>query len=82
MKEQENKAKQIIHIDFFFFITAEWETTKIPEPVKEVASQPVSTEATVVSNTQTETYSQQVTMMPVQVHTSVVLSGNNSKQQG
>ncbi|KAM4541373.1 SR-related and CTD-associated factor 8 isoform 2-T5 [Fundulus diaphanus] len=48
-------------------INDEWETTKISEPAKEVTSQVVSTEATVVSNTQTETYNQQVTMMPVQL---------------
>lgn len=48
-------------------MTAEWEIVKSTESTKEVTSQPVSTEATVVSNTQTETYSQQVTMMPVQV---------------
>ncbi|KAG7509695.1 SCAF8 isoform X1 [Solea senegalensis] len=48
-------------------VNDEWEAAKNAEPVKEVASQPVSAETTAVSNTQTETYSQQVTMMPVQL---------------
>lgn len=56
-----------IWLSLFSSITAEWETVKSTEPAKEVTTQPVSTEATVVSNKQTETYSQQVTMMPVQV---------------
>lgn len=46
---------------------AEWEAAKNAEPAKEVPSQPVSSDTTAVSNTQTETYNQQVTMMPVQV---------------
>nr|XP_015825905.2 SR-related and CTD-associated factor 8 [Nothobranchius furzeri] len=48
-------------------VNDEWETAKIPEPPKEAVSQPTSAETTVVSNTQTESYSQQVTMMPVQL---------------
>lgn len=48
-------------------VNDEWEPIKTSEPAKEITSQTVSTEATVVSNTQTETYNQQVTMMPVQL---------------
>ncbi|XP_056249837.1 SR-related and CTD-associated factor 8 isoform X1 [Seriola aureovittata] len=48
-------------------VNDEWEAAKNAEPAKEVASQPVSAETTAVSNTQTETYNQQVTMMPVQL---------------
>lgn len=46
---------------------SEWETTKNAETAKENTIQPVSTDTTAATNTQTETYSQQVTMMPVQV---------------
>lgn len=48
-------------------VSAEWEAAKNAEAAKEIASQPVSAETTAVSNTPTETYNQQVTMMPVQV---------------
>lgn len=48
-------------------VNDEWEAAKSAEPAKEVTSQPVSVETTAASNTQTETYSQQVTMMPVQL---------------
>ncbi|XP_070699022.1 SR-related and CTD-associated factor 8-like isoform X2 [Pempheris klunzingeri] len=48
-------------------VNDEWEAAKNTEPAKEATSQPVSSETTAVSNTQTETYSQQVTMMPVQL---------------
>ncbi|XP_071354617.1 SR-related and CTD-associated factor 8-like isoform X2 [Trachinotus anak] len=48
-------------------VNDEWEAAKNAEPAKEVTSQPVSAETTAVSNTQTETYNQQVTMMPVQL---------------
>ncbi|KAM3594637.1 uncharacterized protein V6R79_011371 [Siganus canaliculatus] len=48
-------------------VNDEWEAAKNTEPAKEVSSQPVSAETTTPSNTQTETYSQQVTMMPVQL---------------
>lgn len=48
-------------------VSAEWEATKNSEPAKEVTSQPVNTETTAASNTEAETYNQQVTMMPVQV---------------
>ncbi|XP_068195457.1 SR-related and CTD-associated factor 8 isoform X2 [Antennarius striatus] len=48
-------------------VNDEWETAKNAEPAKELSSQPVSTETTVASNTQTETFNQQVTMMPVQL---------------
>ncbi|XP_014864177.1 PREDICTED: protein SCAF8 isoform X2 [Poecilia mexicana] len=56
-------------------VNDEWETTKTSEPAKEIASQAVSTEATVVSNTQTETYNQQVTMMPVQLPVAQAVPG-------
>lgn len=48
-------------------VSAEWEAAKNAEPAKEVTSQPVSAETTAASNTQTESYNQQVAMMPVQV---------------
>ncbi|XP_054894144.1 SR-related and CTD-associated factor 8 [Poeciliopsis prolifica] len=56
-------------------VNDEWETTKTLEPAKEIASQAVSTEATVVSNTQTESYNQQVTMMPVQLPVAQAVPG-------
>lgn len=58
----------------FLSVSAEWEAAKNTEPVKEIMSQPVSAEPTAVSNTQTETYSQQVTMMSVQVIKRVYLN--------
>ncbi|XP_035023861.2 SR-related and CTD-associated factor 8 isoform X2 [Hippoglossus stenolepis] len=48
-------------------VNDEWETAKNAEPVKEVTSQQVIAETTAVSNSQTEAYNQQVTMMPVQL---------------
>ncbi|XP_004566574.3 SR-related and CTD-associated factor 8 isoform X2 [Maylandia zebra] len=48
-------------------VNDEWEAAKNTEQAKEAASQPVSTETTAASNTQTETFNQQVTMMPVQL---------------
>ncbi|MED6272905.1 hypothetical protein CHARACLAT_001383, partial [Characodon lateralis] len=56
-------------------VNDEWETTKTSEPPKEVPSQAVSSEATVVSNAQTETYNQQVAMMPVQLPVAQAVSG-------
>lgn len=55
-----------------FVISAEWEAAKNAEPAKEV-SLPVSAETTAASNTTTETYNQQVTMMSVQVLQSVFI---------
>lgn len=54
-----------------FFGVAEWEAAKTSEPAKEAANQPVSAESPATSNTQTETYSHQVTMMPVQVQSNI-----------
>ncbi|CAJ1073886.1 SR-related and CTD-associated factor 8 isoform X1 [Xyrichtys novacula] len=48
-------------------VNDEWEAAKNAEPAKEISSLPVSSETTAASNTQTETYNQQVTMMPVQL---------------
>uniref|UniRef100_A0A3P8TQL6 SR-related CTD associated factor 8 n=1 Tax=Amphiprion percula TaxID=161767 RepID=A0A3P8TQL6_AMPPE len=48
-------------------VNDEWEAAKNSESAKEIISQPVSAETTLASNTQTETYNQQVTMMPVQI---------------
>ncbi|XP_011488811.1 protein SCAF8 isoform X1 [Oryzias latipes] len=48
-------------------VNEEWEAAKTSEPAKEAANQPVSAESPATSNTQTETYSHQVTMMPVQL---------------
>ncbi|XP_057715445.1 SR-related and CTD-associated factor 8 isoform X2 [Corythoichthys intestinalis] len=47
-------------------VNEEWETAKKSESTKDVLSQPPSTEATTV-NSQSESYNQQVTMMPVQL---------------
>jgi len=66
-------------VDHFVFIlmsvATEWEAAKNAEPVKEVIIQPTSVETPVVSNTHTESYSQQVTMMPVQVLTTLSICG-------
>lgn len=51
----------------YLSVSAEWEAVKNSDPPKDVTSQPVSTESSAASNTQTETFTQQVTMMPVQV---------------
>ncbi|XP_029316025.1 SR-related and CTD-associated factor 8 [Cottoperca gobio] len=48
-------------------VNDEWEAAKNAEPAKEVNIQPVSAETMAASNTHNETYSQQVTMMPVQL---------------
>ncbi|KAG7226249.1 hypothetical protein INR49_002999, partial [Caranx melampygus] len=56
-------------------VNDEWEAAKNAEPAKEVTSQPVSAETTAVSNTQTETYNQQVTMMPVQLPVAQAVPG-------
>ncbi|XP_047466976.1 SR-related and CTD-associated factor 8 isoform X2 [Mugil cephalus] len=48
-------------------VNDEWEAAKNSEPAKEATSQQVSAETAAASNTQTETYNQQVTMMPVQL---------------
>lgn len=48
-------------------VNDEWEATKNSEQAKEAASQAVSTEPTAASNSQTETFNQQVAMMPVQL---------------
>ena len=47
---------------------AEWHAAKTAEPAKEPPSQVGSVEPLPASTAQTEVYSQQVTMMPVQVH--------------
>lgn len=59
-------------VSIFLSASVEWEAAKNAEPAKEVTSQPVSAETTAASNTQTETYNQQVTMMPVQVPNGVL----------
>ena len=51
--------------DIYYFI-AEWEAAKNAETAKENAT-PVTVDTTPATNTQTETFNQQVTMMPVQV---------------
>lgn len=48
-------------------VNDEWEAAKNAETVKENATQPVTVESTPATNTQTESFSQQVTMMPVQL---------------
>ncbi|XP_071063252.1 SR-related and CTD-associated factor 8 isoform X3 [Pseudochaenichthys georgianus] len=48
-------------------VNDEWEAAKNAEPVKEVIIQPTIVETPAVSNTHTESYSQQATMMPVQL---------------
>ena len=50
------------------FVNTEWEAAKNAEPIKEPPSQAVSVEVMAAPiQTHAETYSQQVTMMPVQV---------------
>ncbi|XP_015252113.1 PREDICTED: protein SCAF8 isoform X1 [Cyprinodon variegatus] len=56
-------------------VNDEWESTKTSELSKEGTSQVVSSETTVVSNPQTETYNQQVTMMPVQLPVAQAVPG-------
>ncbi|CAG5866278.1 unnamed protein product [Menidia menidia] len=56
-------------------VNDEWEATKNSEPSKEVTSQAVNSESAAASNTQTETYSQQVTMMPVQLPVAQAVPG-------
>lgn len=48
-------------------VFAEWEAVKIAEQAKDALSQQVSAETTAASNSQTDAFNQQVTMMPVQV---------------
>lgn len=48
-------------------VVAEWEAVKNAEQAKDVLSQQVSAEATAASNSQADTFNQQVAMMPVQV---------------
>lgn len=50
-----------------FSVSTEWEAVKNAESAKEAISQSVSVETSAGSNTQTETFNQQVAMMPVQV---------------
>lgn len=52
-------------------LSAEWEAVKNAEPAKEATCQPLNTDTSAVSNNQTEAYTQQVTMMPVQVLDSI-----------
>lgn len=51
----------------FLGVFAEWEAVKNAEQAKDVAQQQVSAESTAASNSQAETFNQQVAMMPVQV---------------
>lgn len=52
----------------FCCLSAEWEAAKNTEAAKDAASQPAAGETQAASNSLTETYNQQVAMMPVQVH--------------
>lgn len=54
--------------DSTLFTWAEWETQKNTETPKEPQVQPVAAESSVPSTSQNETFTQPVTMMPVQVH--------------
>ncbi|XP_069007999.1 SR-related and CTD-associated factor 8-like isoform X2 [Embiotoca jacksoni] len=56
-------------------VNDEWEAAKNSEPAKEVTSQPVSAETSAASNTQTESYNQQVSMMPVQLPVAQAVPG-------
>lgn len=51
----------------FCRLSAEWEAAKNSEAAKDAASQPSAGETQAASNSLTETYNQQVAMMPVQV---------------
>lgn len=48
-------------------VVAEWEAVRNAEQAKDALSQQVSAEATAASNSQADTFNQQVAMMPVQV---------------
>lgn len=48
-------------------VNSEWESQKSTEPPKEVQVQPVTTENNAVSKVQTETFTQPVAMLPVQI---------------
>lgn len=48
-------------------VVAEWEAVRTAEQAKDALSQQVSAEATAASNSQADTFNQQVAMMPVQV---------------
>ncbi|XP_028251021.1 SR-related and CTD-associated factor 8 isoform X2 [Parambassis ranga] len=56
-------------------VNDEWEAAKSSEPAKDVTSQPVSIETAAASNSQTETFNQQVTMMPVQLPVAQAVPG-------
>lgn len=53
---------------FVCCLCAEWEAAKNSEAAKDAASQPAAGETQAASNSLTETYNQQVAMMPVQVN--------------
>lgn len=56
----------------FCCLSAEWEAAKNSEAAKDTASQPAAGETQAASNSLTETYNQQVAMMPVQVNNLLV----------
>lgn len=60
-------------------LSAEWEAAKNTEAAKDAASQPAAGETAAASNSLTETYSQQVAMMPVQVP-SLSMDGGSSAE--
>lgn len=51
-----------------YLLPAEWEAAKNTEAAKDAVSQSAAGETQAASNSLTETYNQQVAMMPVQVH--------------
>ncbi|XP_061552522.1 SR-related and CTD-associated factor 8 isoform X1 [Phycodurus eques] len=56
-------------------VNDEWDTAKNSEATKDAISQPLSTETTAASNSQSESYNQQVTMMPVQLPVAQAVPG-------
>ncbi|XP_061698915.1 SR-related and CTD-associated factor 8 isoform X2 [Syngnathoides biaculeatus] len=56
-------------------VNDEWDTAKTSEATKDAISQPLSTETTPASNSQSESYNQQVTMMPVQLPVAPTVPG-------
>lgn len=58
---------ELFHPDSALFALAEWEAQKNTEAPKEPQVQPVAAESSAASTSQNETFTQPVTMMPVQV---------------
>lgn len=67
--------------DSVLFTWTEWEAQKNTDAPKEPQVQPVTVESSVASTSQSETYTQPVAMMPVQVHKVLLDPGSVSTVQ-